>query len=291
MTAPSRAALPCLGAAALDLRHPCTNLTASFVPSLSQISSDPGVPCGPTRGAPDNVCTFGTPVGQARRQVALVGDSHALHWRPALDAVARAKRWRAFSIAGPGCFFSDATRLLPDGLREPCTEWYRSVRRWLARRPQISTVFVSQRTATHLAMPPGRSELNARVRGFRRAWASLPKTVTRVIVIRDSPQMPDGTFDCLQRAIDVGAELPGPACRVARAIAVSRDPAVVAVRRHPSRRYRYIDMTDYFCTATACDPVIGGVLVYSDPDHITASYSKTLGPFLLRKVDRLLPDR
>ncbi|MEA2301057.1 MAG: hypothetical protein QOE44_1592, partial [Solirubrobacteraceae bacterium] len=32
---------------------------------------------------------------------------------------------------------------------------------------------------------------------------------------------------------------------------------------------------------------IGGVLVYKDTDHITSQFSTTLGPFLVRQVERL----
>jgi hypothetical protein len=46
---------------------------------------------------------------------------------------------------------------------------------------------------------------------------------------------------------------------------------------------RVADLTHYFCD-TRCYPVIGGALVHKDIDHITAVYSTTLGPYLLRQV-------
>ena len=275
----------------MDQRKPCTNLTRSVVPHPSAVDRDPGTPCGPARGALDRVCTFGTPKARARREVALVGDSHALHWRPALDVVARARRWRAFSVTTAGCFFSEATRWLPLGFRELCVDWYGSVRRWFTEHPQISTVFVSQWATTPIEVRAGQTELQVKVDGFRSAWLRLPASVTRIVVIRDIPQMDADTLTCVRRVMRAARERPGAACRRARPDAVHRDPAVEAVRLRPSRRYRHVDLTDYFCSRRYCPPVIGGVLTHRDEDHMTNAYSKTLGPFLLRKVNRALAER
>jgi hypothetical protein len=47
-------------------------------------------------------------------------------------------------------------------------------------------------------------------------------------------------------------------------------------------------MTRWFCDAQYCYPVIGGVLVHRDRNHMTIDYARTLGPFLLRAVRRLM---
>ena len=48
------------------------------------------------------------------------------------------------------------------------------------------------------------------------------------------------------------------------------------------------DMTKFFCDRHRCFPVIGGALVHKDTDHLTTTYSQTLGPFLLKRIDALL---
>jgi hypothetical protein len=42
----------------------------------------------------------------------------------------------------------------------------------------------------------------------------------------------------------------------------------------------------FFCDAR-CYPVIGGALVVRDANHMTGTYSSTLGPYVLRALDRL----
>lgn len=50
----------------------------------------------------------------------------------------------------------------------------------------------------------------------------------------------------------------------------------------------YADLTDKFCDNENCKPIIGNVLVYKDAHHITATYSKTLAPFVGEEIDNAL---
>ena len=42
-----------------------------------------------------------------------------------------------------------------------------------------------------------------------------------------------------------------------------------------------------FCGRTRCFPVVGGVLVHKDQDHLTQDFSRSLGPFIDRAIDRV----
>lgn len=145
-------------------------------------------------------------------------------------------------------------------------------------------MFVSQAATTPVSTTAGNTPLEEKVDGFRRAWRALPRTVRRVIVIRDTPITTIGTFDCMRDVLAAGKEAPGPACALARPFAVSWDPAVSTVRRLQATRYRFADLTDFFCDGQRCFPVIGGALAYRDKDHMTVRFSQSLGPYLLRKV-------
>ena len=77
------------------------------------------------------------------------------------------------------------------------------------------------------------------------------------------------------------------ACSIPRSRALEDDAAVAAVDALRSDRYRAIDMSDFFCGSRRCYPVIGGVLVHRDEDHINPIYARTLGPYLLRAFRRM----
>jgi hypothetical protein len=76
----------------------------------------------------------------------------------------------------------------------------------------------------------------------------------------------------------------GRRCAVPRAAAHAPDPAAAATVHLESPRFQVVDLTRFFCGARECYPVVGGVLVYRDINHITSLFAKTLGPYLLREV-------
>jgi hypothetical protein len=286
---PAPAAARCFGAAARDPAHPCFNPTRSITPTLDDAERVIESPCEFRVAHGLSYCLFGTPARQAKARIALIGDSHAWHWRAAVDHVARAEGWLGYSVTGPGCSFSDAVRYLPAGARAPCIDYYRKTRAWLQRHRDVSTVFVSQRNATEQVPPPGQTTFALRVAAFERAWTTaLPRTVKHVIVIRDVPQVTHDTFPCLARVLAAKAHAPGPACAMVRSTSLTEDVAGAAVAALHSKRYRFVDMSQYFCDGASCFPVVGGVLVYRDSEgHITPLYADTLGPYLLRKVQIL----
>jgi hypothetical protein len=276
----------CLGAAARDPHRPCANRSRTLLPTRSDVVAlaPTTIDCKPTAQKPEPVCTFGASARRARSTVALVGDSHALHWRAAVDIVAKARRWRAYSITTAGCPFSAAVTSLPEGFGNTCVTWYREARQWFADHPEVSTVFVSQKTDTPMAAP-GRTEIQIRFAGFRRAWSTLPRTVKRVIVLRDVPDPVDDTFECVDQAVATGRPRLAIACPSPRDVALKPDVAVTTARALRSRRYRAIDLSSLFCTPRNCYPVIGGMQVYADTlGHITAGYMRTVAPFLLRRL-------
>ncbi|HTN22999.1 MAG TPA: SGNH hydrolase domain-containing protein [Solirubrobacteraceae bacterium] len=283
---PAAAAPRCFGAAARDPVHPCLN-TAKTVTALDDPDRPAHVPCRAQDDAQLQVCAFGASRASARATFALVGDSHAAQWLPALAVVARARHWRGLLVTTSGCYFSAAvTRFLP-GAREGCTRWYRSALGWFGHHPEVGTAFVAQRTTTPITVKPGETSLALKAAGFRRTWEALPPTVTHVLAIRDVPESSNPQFNCLAGVVAAGLA-PGPTCVLPRQSVLKADPAVAAVRSLHARRYRTIDLTPYFCSRRSCFAVVGGVLVHRDIDHITAAYSRSLGPYLLRAVRRLV---
>ena len=282
----------CVGAAARDTVRPCSNPTRSITPALGDDRPRSGPRCRPLEEQPSSVCTFGASARRARGHVALVGDSHALHWRSAVAVVARAYRWQGFSVTAPGCLLSTANELLHPGIRGACDGWHRTALRWFRDHPEVSTVFVSQSTDTPVVAPAGASVDVAKIAGYRAVWTRLPRTVKRVIVIRDTPQTSEATVACLRSAVATRLAQPGLACPQPRSASLHRDTALAAASALRSPRYRSIDLTEYFCDRSSCFSVIGGVRVFDDTiGHITGPYSRSLGPYLLRKVRRIMRRR
>ena len=152
-------------------------------------------------------------------------------------------------------------------------------------------VFVAEQTRPLLARR-GPAAFAAQVAGYRRAWQALPSSVKYIVVMRDNPVIRLHTFDCIRRAL-AAHHPPGRACALPRRQVLLPDPAAYAAARSRSPRLHVADLTRFMCGRRLCYPVVGGALVNKDGSHLTTVFATTLGPLLLRWVNRLmsrLPD-
>ena len=128
---------PCFGAAARNPRYRCRNpsLRLAIVPTPAQAALSPNARCARVSFRPPSTCEFGARPAIAHRTIALVGDSHATHWRGALDVVARTRGWRGYSVTRAGCPLSTAPPDTERGSRNSCALWRRAVFAWFRNHP------------------------------------------------------------------------------------------------------------------------------------------------------------
>ena len=279
----------CFGAAARDSGDPCENpaLQGKVVPTPVAAKDEENAPCPNFRKESGvSVCEFGAPPRGAQKTVALLGDSHASHWRAALDIVARRRGWQGLSVTRTSCVFSAATKITPEPTRSQCLRWVDAVPRFFERHPEIDTVFIVGLTGGVVHVPKGRTMFEAKMNGVRRAWKTLPDTVKHIVVIRDTPRITSSTVECIDDALEAGKR-PGIACAVPREGAIEEDPSVTAARKEHSPRVQAIDLTSVLCSQRLCYPVIGGALVYKDLHHFTLVFAQTLAQPLERKLKGL----
>lgn len=218
-------------------------------------------------------CTFGDPDGTV--DVALVGDSHAAQWQPALDAVAAERGWRLTTYLRSGC---PVTVDPPEGrgtANAACAQWERNVLDELAGA-DYTYVFTSALSATRYTGGDG-------VDGFVDAWSRIGESGARVVALRDNPDPTAAGIDSTPACVaDRGAD----ACATAIGTSLRPDPLVEAVERTPGAAL--VDLTPYFCLDDACPAVLGGVLVYHQSQHVTVTYMRSLAPALGHAVDEAL---
>jgi hypothetical protein len=231
------------------------------------------------------VCETGLPASEARQTVALVGDSHAEQWIPTLDMLAKSRGWHILRILKSKCSFNAAAPDLSPRARDSCATWNRDVAKELARRPEISELFVSSSSFNAYVAEPGQKWQEIAARGYRTSWAALPGHIARIHVLRDVPRPRPDVIQCLERLGSDEARLAPGACARPAKEALLWDPLVSAAADEP--RADVIDLSSRFCNANSCWPVIGHVLVYRDKSHLGATFARSLAPFLERELDRL----
>jgi hypothetical protein len=305
VAAPAHAATPsCYGAAARDRTVPCSNpaLRLAVQPRGSIAALMPNQPCTPISiegdytdrsSGPLIPCVFGASPPTSPRVVGLVGDSHAMALRAAVQGMAEQRGWIAIDLTRSGCPFSFATRELDDRKEIlGCRRFNRRVVKWLGSHTYVDTIFsVGAAGGSDVRTAPGESQFAKRVEGYQQAWAALPDSVAHVIAVRDAPRMDRPQFidSCIRRAQKAKVP-PGLACAQPRETSLLRDAATVGAKRLGDRRFRAIDLSDLMCDEQRCFPVVGGVLVFKDGHHLTRAFSGTLAPMLTRRVARVLPD-
>jgi hypothetical protein len=267
------AAPRCYGAASRDPEKRCVNrsLERKVTPTPEQATITPNVACTP-QGELD-ACSVGPASGEP---VVIVGDSHAAHWRAAMEVVARRKRWRVLEFARPHCPFSFASPAPTEAGASDCVGYNQRVIGYLAAHPEITRVFVSN----NARLPMARRGIAYRLEGDTAALRALPSSVRDVWVIRDPPTDRATSHDCVDRSLRSKRSF--KRCAVPRKRALVRDPTVESALRL-SRHV--IDLTPFFCSSRSCFPVVGGVLVHKDQDHLTQDFARTLGRYVLRAVD------
>ena len=209
-------------------------------------------------------CDLGDP--QGKTLVVLTGDSHAAQWVPALDKLAAERGWRLVTFTKSACPLSCVAIRLKDAPYLSCAEWRENVMREIRKlRPDV--VFTSQQRYSYV-------DREAMVAGLRSVWSELTRIGARVIVIQDTPWMPFRPGDCL-------AENPEK-CVVSRVEAVPDNILVRAARGMGNAKV--IDLTDGICGPSFCKAIVGNMIVWRDQDHLTATYSQALAPYLSRKL-------
>jgi len=248
-----------------------------------------GCQAGPEAVEPIS-CTVGDPAGTTT--VALVGDSKALQWMPALDLIARRRHWKVVTYTKSACAFTSAVIHFKDedDPYEECSEWNRVVlARLLADKPDLVLTSHGKKVAMeggkHVSEPRG---ITAMANGLHQHWQALVAAGIEVFVISDTPR------PSLNHVYKCVAENPTQltACTFAREYSKNQGGAPAqreAVARTPG--VHWIDLNDAICPTARCAPVIGNALVYRQGSHITATYIQTLAPRLEAALDAALVTR
>jgi SGNH domain (fused to AT3 domains) len=259
----------CIGAAALDPRHRCAKLNTGdrVAPLPGELPDDTGgaYACYAYLRQPMHPCAYGSRRPDAVR-VALVGDSHAAALLAALEPQLGALNWHLTVFVGQTCGW------LPPALSPDCPGLH-LIRRDLLRNRYAVVIATELRVYT------------SSVADHLRAMTPVAAKGSRIVIVQDGPSMSPASTACVDRiTYSTTGDCGTP-------VAVSyRDPdrLAQAARRIPGARV--VNTRRFFCRHGFCPATIGNVLVYRDTAaHITASYARTLSPYLVGAIEHVLP--
>jgi SGNH domain (fused to AT3 domains) len=261
---------------------------SNLSPPLAQAYDDTATPfhvgCDRTFTASDvPPCVFGDQAGS--QTMALVGDSHAAAWFPAVEPFAEQRHWRLDVLAKATCPFllglpEDSPYL---GRRfTECEQWRTAVlARLTADRPVLVVLAMSRRYDAQYGFA-----------SYDAAWlAALTRTVAQLHALGATVLVMGPVADphawaptCLSDHLDSAA-----ACAPARSEAVNADGMAAEAAATQAGGGHYWDVTDLFCTQELCPLVVGNDLVFRDDNHITVEYATLLAPVVAAEMTAALP--
>ncbi len=226
------------------------------------------------KGSTPKDCTFGDPNGTFT--VALVGDSHASHWFPAIDRIAIARGWRLITFVKASCVFVDLPIFSPLLKREytECEAWRPLVvQRLIAEQPDLVIV-----SSDRWLPPVNKIDEDPTRQG--EAMARLLRQIPgQVAILADTPAAAVDVPVCLSAHLsDITA------CATSRLAAFGRQHLVRERAAARASGATLVDMSDAICPGDPCQPVVRGMIVYRDDHHLTATFAASLAALLASRL-------
>jgi peptidoglycan/LPS O-acetylase OafA/YrhL len=222
-------------------------------------------------------CVYGDPNGTFT--VALVGDSHASALFPAVEAVAKAHGWRLLEFLKISCQFVDMRITDPNLNREytECVTWNANVVARLRANPPDLVLVSGSRWI--YAVNPGEASPTYEGNALARMIKQIPSS-SRVAIIQDPPLPSLDVPKCLSSYPTDYRK-----CAYSRAVGFGSAMGVREATAAKATGATVIDLTEDICPGTsACPVVIDNMIAWRDPHHLTATFSRSLGPALDAKV-------
>ena len=227
-------------------------------------------------------CAFGKT--SSRHTIALVGDSHASHWFPALRRVADDRGWRLETYVKVSCPFTDilVRNLEKKKKYKECLEFNAAVvQRLKSSKPDVVVTALSR-----WQHPVGDDYDSPYAQGDGVA-RMLEQVPGKPVVIADVPYPGQNVPECLAKNLkDI---------RPCAAPAGNRYAGGSPVRERQAAKASggvMLNFYDLICKKNdRCLPVRNDVIVWRDHHHLTATFARTLAPALDRALQKVVPKR
>jgi peptidoglycan/LPS O-acetylase OafA/YrhL len=226
--------------------------------------------------APRPGCVYGDKGGSYT--IALVGDSHAAHFFPAFEWVAKQNGWRLVVMVKVACTFTDM-RVNNIILKREYTEC-KSFNEGVVARVNAERVDLTVVVNNRSIFPVDKAEntVAAKAAGVARIIARING---RVVLLADNPRSAFDVPACLSSNLhDVRA------CATGRKKALANH-AVIERRVAEQAGVPLIDVAARICVDNPCPAVVDNMIVYRDSHHLTATFARSLGPDLERLLKQV----
>ncbi|WP_431229550.1 acyltransferase family protein [Paenarthrobacter nicotinovorans] len=214
-------------------------------------------------------CSFGDT--KSSKVIALIGDSHAAMLIPGFSSMAQRLGWRVDTYTKGACPFVTNTVTKDGKPFDSCRQWGENVTTAvLADSPQVVVTAMSRYRVIAGTTLSFEDSVEPLAQGLHEAWQPFLARSIPVFAMRDTPRPDVQVADCIARNQTALTKCAWPKAQV-----LFQDPPEArAVRGLPGTSL--VDLTPAICPQDMCPSVIGGVVVYRDNNHLTATFAQSL---------------
>lgn len=223
--------------------------------------------------------------------VALIGDSHAAMWKPALQSAVDQRDWRMTLWAKTSCPIVDlpVTRrfnAMSEALQR-CAQWREGIMARLRDEPPQLVVIAAARgyDSDGIAVwgKPGFNAFNEGwVNGLSDVVRQLRNNGSQVLVLGPEPWLTSYAPNCLSTHLEDMR-----ACDTTWPVKHDAGVELESSRVRASGGH-YANTKDLLCSGDRCPAVVGNAMVFYDASHLSRAYSTALGPVIGALIDRAL---
>lgn len=205
--------------------------------------------------------------------VAVVGDSHATHWVPALEKIAEENDWRLETYTKSACALNSVAVDYQGSFYDSCYDWNQKVMDELtgADGPDHVIVSAASYPAAESSEVPEGVNTGEISEGLGDTWTKLQDAGVGVTAILDTPRLDIDVPECVAEHPDDLTQ-----CSEKRTDAIEASAYEDMQQAAEDTETETVDLTDMFCSSDSCSAVIGDVLVWRDQHHMTATYAESL---------------
>jgi SGNH domain (fused to AT3 domains)/Bacterial TSP3 repeat len=263
------------------------SLPSDLKPRLSQASSDIPVSsshkCHQINGLSKPIsCSFGHSSGKL---VILMGDSHAVHWFPAIYAVAKERHWHLLTLTKSACPFADVPTIRYKQRDTACEAW--RVKAFAKVKRLHPDLLIASSLDIYGFIGDGGNPTSSHSEavwkaGLTRSLKKLHKTADKVVMLGDIVDFGGKSLSCLAaHKHDVAA------CEVRANGKAQIKREATARKAAAAAHVSYASTRKLGCPYDPCPLVVDRYLVTRDGGHLSATYSAVLWRGMLKLLPRI----
>jgi hypothetical protein len=224
--------------------------------------------------------------GSGPIRIALVGNSHAGEWLPTLEVLAKQHGWTITTYLASQCNATDAALEFYSAAKTAGCLAYGQWALAQTRGTAFDLVITSERQSVTTQGDSWPATTATAIAGYASYLKSWSTAGTNVLVLHDTPypgQTLGSVPDCLAQHPTNQA-----ACAGTPDAWAWTDPLFAAATSSALPGISTVDTRPYLCTPTVCPAVIGSIVAYFDASHMTATYARTIAPFIDPAIEAAL---